>query len=116
MKKIIRYIDGKKRKPMKITYEDVKSTVSSLAHGMSKEDKEDLMQDVIVKLLESKADKITKGFVYRIVKSVLCDKYKKDSSSPDIAYTDKDYSGGLVPDYKVDEFEAKLQDAERKTW
>jgi DNA-directed RNA polymerase specialized sigma24 family protein len=55
------------------------------------EDKEDFVQDICVKLLESKPAYISRPYIRRLLRNMLVDRHRKEIRRPDIIYDNKDY-------------------------
>jgi DNA-directed RNA polymerase specialized sigma24 family protein len=57
---------------------------------LSEEDREDLVQDVCVKLLEGKQEHITRAFLRTLIRNMLIDKGRKEVRRPQITSNDTD--------------------------
>lgn len=58
--------------------------------SLSPEDREDLAQDVCLKLLESnKAKKITRKYIRKLIMYILMNKRRKESRRPEVIYNSK---------------------------
>ncbi len=66
-------------------YEDIRELVRKLSRGMTEDDREDLLQEVYLKLLKADLDKQAgKAMVRRVVKQIKLDKLKK--KEPTVIY------------------------------
>jgi DNA-directed RNA polymerase specialized sigma24 family protein len=74
--------------------QDYKLIVSEVRYQkqLSSEDKEDLVQDVVVKMLEAKPKTVTRAYVRTLIKNLLIDQGRKEARRPDITYTNQDSS------------------------
>ena len=57
---------------------------------LSTEDREDLVQDVCVKLLEAKPKTVTRAFLRMLIKNLLIDRGRKEARRPQITSNDTD--------------------------
>jgi len=53
---------------------------------ISLEDKEDLIQDISVKLLQSKATHVSRAYIKKLIKNMMIDWKRNMGRQPDIAY------------------------------
>lgn len=65
------------------------------------EDKEDFVQDILVKLLEKRPKYVSKPYIRQLIRNMLIDKHRKLIRRPTIIYTNKNYGndGGKPEDY-----------------
>jgi DNA-directed RNA polymerase specialized sigma24 family protein len=91
---------------MQIKYEDIVSSVNKLVPNLSQADKEDLIQDVVVKLVEANADDMTKGYIAQTIRNTLTDRHRKELSRPDVVFSIQDYGYDPTDDI-IDAIDAK---------
>lgn len=67
-------------------YEQITALIRKLCRGMSPDDQDDFIQDVLVKLIRAGDGKVTKAMIRRAVKQIKIDKHRKEQRAPRVVY------------------------------
>ena len=60
--------------------------------NIQESDYEDFVQDVYLKLLETKTKYISRPYLRTLLKNMLIDRYRKEIRRPELVFDNKDYS------------------------
>ena len=84
----LKYIEGSLDEMTEQDYKLIRSEVKArrLKHW-NREDEEDFVQDVVVKLLQTKTEYITKGYIRKLIYQMQLDQSRKDKRRPHVLYS-----------------------------
>lgn len=72
-------------------YRLIQSEVNKVS-AIQEADKEDFVQDICLKLLESKPSFISRPYLRTLIRHMLMDRYRKGTRRPTLVFDNKDYA------------------------
>jgi DNA-directed RNA polymerase specialized sigma24 family protein len=92
------------------TLELIKQEVYKL--GLSGADRDDFVQEICLRFVLDKPEKITRSYIRRAAKWILLKQYRADSRRPQLVFDNKDYPYEGVYLDPLDSLDAEIQEEE----